>query len=347
MKLVVNNPSIIGRNDPCHCGSGEKYKKCCLSKDRTEASSQKSFDPVSFKREIEQMMRQIRGIAETKNMSVDDLNKMLVGKRVDDIGDEYEEAVDRSPAEVAQDMVYDAMDMASGKHRLALAEKAIQIYPHLSDGWIIVAEEKAKTLEERLEYLRKAVDAGEKHLGKSYFAENEGHFWLDIDSRPYMRAKAYLGQALWDLGFGDEAISHFKDCLRLNPNDNQGIRYLLMPCLLVKNDFAGVEALQKQFKENSAQFSYTKALLLYKKHGAESKEALTELKKAIERNKFVPAYLTGKTKMPKQTPGAYGMGTKEEAVIYVDEALRAWKETPGAIGWLNQNQLAGKNDKGI
>lgn len=23
----------IGRNDPCHCGSGKKYKKCCLSKE--------------------------------------------------------------------------------------------------------------------------------------------------------------------------------------------------------------------------------------------------------------------------------------------------------------------------
>lgn len=23
-----------GRNDPCHCGSGKKYKKCCLKKDR-------------------------------------------------------------------------------------------------------------------------------------------------------------------------------------------------------------------------------------------------------------------------------------------------------------------------
>ena len=22
--------SIIGRNDPCACGSGKKYKKCCL-----------------------------------------------------------------------------------------------------------------------------------------------------------------------------------------------------------------------------------------------------------------------------------------------------------------------------
>jgi len=26
--------SSLGRNDPCHCGSGEKYKHCCLEKDR-------------------------------------------------------------------------------------------------------------------------------------------------------------------------------------------------------------------------------------------------------------------------------------------------------------------------
>ncbi|WP_202903220.1 SEC-C metal-binding domain-containing protein [Paenibacillus gorillae] len=23
----------LGRNDPCHCGSGLKYKKCCIDKD--------------------------------------------------------------------------------------------------------------------------------------------------------------------------------------------------------------------------------------------------------------------------------------------------------------------------
>lgn len=26
----------IGRNDPCPCGSGKKYKKCCLSKDKEQ-----------------------------------------------------------------------------------------------------------------------------------------------------------------------------------------------------------------------------------------------------------------------------------------------------------------------
>ncbi|HSE73307.1 MAG TPA: SEC-C metal-binding domain-containing protein [Dongiaceae bacterium] len=28
---VTNPPRHIGRNDPCPCGSGKKYKKCCLA----------------------------------------------------------------------------------------------------------------------------------------------------------------------------------------------------------------------------------------------------------------------------------------------------------------------------
>jgi transposase-like protein len=31
------NPEKIGRNEPCPCGSGQKYKRCCLNKPKTEA----------------------------------------------------------------------------------------------------------------------------------------------------------------------------------------------------------------------------------------------------------------------------------------------------------------------
>ena len=29
---VVRKGPKVGRNDPCPCGSGKKYKKCCLRK---------------------------------------------------------------------------------------------------------------------------------------------------------------------------------------------------------------------------------------------------------------------------------------------------------------------------
>jgi hypothetical protein len=32
--------SKIGRNDPCHCGSGQKYKKCHLPKDDAAKSAE-------------------------------------------------------------------------------------------------------------------------------------------------------------------------------------------------------------------------------------------------------------------------------------------------------------------
>src|SRR2546430_16138619 len=34
-----------GRNEPCHCGSGRKYKHCCLEKDNAEASAARKAAP--------------------------------------------------------------------------------------------------------------------------------------------------------------------------------------------------------------------------------------------------------------------------------------------------------------
>ncbi len=39
-----------GRNDPCSCGSGKKYKKCCLMKDEAEARAQLDSDEAHAER---------------------------------------------------------------------------------------------------------------------------------------------------------------------------------------------------------------------------------------------------------------------------------------------------------
>ena len=31
-EALENQKMKVGRNDPCPCGSGKKYKKCCLGK---------------------------------------------------------------------------------------------------------------------------------------------------------------------------------------------------------------------------------------------------------------------------------------------------------------------------
>lgn len=38
-QLTMRPKIKIGRNDPCHCGSGQKYKRCCLDKDQQAESA--------------------------------------------------------------------------------------------------------------------------------------------------------------------------------------------------------------------------------------------------------------------------------------------------------------------
>ena len=33
---VVNESAKVGRNEPCPCGSGQKYKNCCMRKDASK-----------------------------------------------------------------------------------------------------------------------------------------------------------------------------------------------------------------------------------------------------------------------------------------------------------------------
>ncbi len=48
-----NSKSSIRRNDPCYCGSGKKYKRCCLPKDRASQSNHKfEYNNHEFKSNI-------------------------------------------------------------------------------------------------------------------------------------------------------------------------------------------------------------------------------------------------------------------------------------------------------
>jgi hypothetical protein len=47
-----------------------------------------------------------------------------------------------------------------------------------------------------------------------------------------------------------------------------------------------------------------------------------------------PGYLTGDTEWLDPAPQSYAMGSREEAVVCVDELGDAWEATPGALTWL-------------
>ncbi len=234
----------------------------------------------------------------------------------------------------AQEIMYDAWEAPTRQRAVALAKKALTISADCADAYVLLAQETAKTVEEAIDLYQKGVEAGERALGKKTFKEDVGYFWGLLETRPYMRARAGLAQNLWEAGQRDEAVEHYLDMLRLNPNDNQGVRDLLMSCLIELGRDEEAEKLHKQYEEDGmAVWMYSRALLDFRKYG-DSPAADKSLKAALDENKSVPSYLLGRKKMPRTLPDYYGFGDDNEAVLYAYGNKAAWKATKGAMEWL-------------
>ncbi|NOY97632.1 MAG: tetratricopeptide repeat protein [Chloroflexi bacterium] len=234
----------------------------------------------------------------------------------------------------AQKLMYKAWDEQNSAKRINMAHQALSISPDCADAYVLLAEEEADTLQRSAELYAKGVEAGERALGEKFFEENEGYFWGLLATRPYMRAREGLANCLWSLGELEEAKQHFEELLRLNPDDNQGIRYSLLNIFLETRAYRDVAALLKEYDGDwSPAWLYTKALLAFRQHG-DSPEANAALEEALEQNAYVPVYLTGEKRIPNRLPAYITVGGEDEAVSYASGHLNHWRRTPAAIKWL-------------
>ena len=237
-----------------------------------------------------------------------------------------------TPVERAQDLAYRAFE-ARGRRRIQLARKALELSRDCADAWVILGE-RAPDLERAMELYAEGVSAGERALGTDTFAQEEGHFWDRVERRPYMRARCALAQTLEELGRRDEALDHYRHLLRLNPNDNQGVRDLMLPLLVVAGRDDEALTLVDQFADDpSAVLRYGRALVTYRREG-ESAAAAARLREALHSNRRVAKYLHGAAPFPAQDPETYAFGSEEEAVIAARTLAEAWRSTPGAAAWL-------------
>jgi tetratricopeptide (TPR) repeat protein len=241
-----------------------------------------------------------------------------------------------TPLEKAQELVYQAQQTENIKKAIRLARKALDISEECADAYLLLGNLEAETLEQMREYFEKAVAAAQRSLPAELFTEAKGHFWGLIETRPYMRARAELANLLWELGEPETAIGHYREMLELNPGDNQGLRYVLLTCLLqlYRNDEA--VALLKQYDDDAfATWHYHRALLAFRQHGR-SPEADEALEAAIEQNEYIPEFLLGLEEMPfdDALPDIHGWGDESEAVLYAVRGVVLWAQTPGAQRWL-------------
>jgi tetratricopeptide (TPR) repeat protein len=250
-----------------------------------------------------------------------------------------------TPLARAQPLLDRAFEEADEDKRVRLAHDALAVCPDCADAFVLLAEH-APRRKEALRLYEQGVAAGERALGAEAFQRDIGHFWGLLDTRPYMRARLGLAHALWTAGRREEAVAHLQDMLRLNPGDNQGVRYTLAGFLLfLDRDDDLARLLQQYPDEGSATWAYTRALLVFRRQGdtPEARELLRAAKKA---NKHVPAYLLGEKYPPPEQPDYYSPGDETEALEYIGGFLAAWKSTPGAVAWLRENVAAKKPKQG-
>ena len=234
----------------------------------------------------------------------------------------------------AQEFMYDAWEAPNRRKRIALARKALARSPLCADAYVLLAEETATDVAQAIDLYRRGVEAGELALDSDTFEHDAGRFWGLLQTRPYMRARAGLAQALWALGERGDAIDHYRDMLRLNPNDNQGIRYLLAESWQEMGCYDELDALLADYTGDvSAAWTYTQTLAAFRRTG-DTEESRRLLANAVRWNRHVPAFLLVPPKLPGSLPDYVTMGGEDEALEYVRDFGAGWERTPGAVAWL-------------
>lgn len=237
------------------------------------------------------------------------------------------------PLDEAQSLVYEAWN-SEGTRRTSLARRALELSDDCADAYLILAQEEAKSPEAALKLYLKAYEAGRRALDPALFSEEAGNFWSIMETRPYMRARLALAECQWDLGRKEDALAHLRELMRLNESDNQGVRYILLQCLMESGaDEELGELLDRYGRDPSPAIAYTRALWQFRRAGR-GKQADSALAEALKANPHVPAYLLKRKALPARAPATASIGSSEEAEAYAAGALAVWHQTLGAVEWL-------------
>ena len=84
----------IGRNDPCSCGSGKKYKRCCLAVDQAaQAAARTPLDPESARLPPSVVFDDLEELTQLSNRVLD----LIEERRLDEAEKLCQELLHRFP----------------------------------------------------------------------------------------------------------------------------------------------------------------------------------------------------------------------------------------------------------
>ena len=236
-----------------------------------------------------------------------------------------------------------AMDAYDAGH-LELVEKLLRNilveYPNHIDSihhLSLIYGEQGREIEAYV-FCQAAVSIGLQAIPRQFEWSNSKLEWSWLENRPFMRA--YENLALWQLDKRryDDAIEIFERLLSVNPNDNQGIRFLLPKCWFEKGELSKIVVHCRRYSDDIApEIFYSEALALVRI--GRDKDARAALQNCVTKLPLVGKELL-KKKHPKpksQSPNGYVThGGAEQAYAYWKSFRKYWLDSESAMELLNQ-----------
>ena len=240
--------------------------------------------------------------------------------------------------EKAQDLVFAAYEEKNPTKSMELIMEALMLDHDCIEAFEYMGEQ-SDFAPIATAFYEKGISIGRVKFGGKFMKENKGHFWAMHETRPFMRCLNNYADCLYTLGKFSESIAIQEEMIKLNPNDNQGVRDLLMLRLIHMNERAKFLKYDKMFNDHLMAFPlYNRALYWFMTEG-ETENSNEMLKKALNANKFAAAKLLLKRDV-KSIPDLYSPGQKSEGDYYAYFAKPVWENIEGALEWLKKH--AGK-----
>lgn len=182
-----------------------------------------------------------------------------------------------------------------------------------------------------------ATDIGLGSLPQDFYFGRDILPWLSLDNRPFLRVYHYYGLKFLSINEIEKALCIFNNILDINPNDNQGVRALVINCHLSLKRPLDVLRIAGNYPDDTlADTLYGKILALFQLGRIE------EANKALEdATSILPLVAKEISKKQHRKPkvsnlGFITHGGEDEAYYFWKENGKHWKETPGAIEFVRE-----------
>ena len=235
----------------------------------------------------------------------------------------------------ANDLLIMALN-SEGQARNILARKAINTNQDYIDAYVFLGDEASSSFE-REEWYRMAVRVGKRVLGDEFFQKHQGNFWQFPKARSFLDGLQGLADELYYQNREEEALTYYRELLRLNNTDEHGVRHNVFKILVSRKHYQEARELLKQYtNDTSPSWLYNDVLLSYLVNG-KTKETEEKLKRALASNSLICQLLLNPPHLAALEDNEFRLICDEvECVEYVHSMAYLWTEESGILDWMKQ-----------